>query len=143
MLRDRLHSNVFICRTEFSLVFAVLAGVAALLMWSIPQPYPGDGVRIYIPRTLNAVDLWGARRDDALNIAIQRDGQIFFQQWKVGADELPNMLRESVRSGSPRKVYIRVDRRSRYRATMLVLDGIQAAGLSEIAFIARSGGAVY
>jgi biopolymer transport protein ExbD len=115
-----------------------LAGVAALLMWSIPKPYPGDGVRIYIPRTLNAADQWGARRDDALNIAIQRDGAIFFQQWKVGSDELPNMIRESVRSGSPRKVFIRVDRRSRYRAIMLVLDGIQAAGLSEIAFVTES-----
>lgn len=137
MLRDRLHSNVFICRTEFSLVFAVLVGVGALLVWSVPQPYHGDGVGMHLPRTLHAVDLWGARRDDALNVAIQRDGQIFFQQWKVGSDELPNLLRESVRSGSPRKVYIRADRRSRYRATMAVLDGIQAAGLTEVALISR------
>jgi biopolymer transport protein ExbD len=137
MLRDRLRSNVFICRTEFSLVFAVLAAAAALLVWSIPKPLHGDGVPIHLPRTLNAIDLWGARREDALNIAIQRDGQIFFQQWKVGPDELPDMLRESVRSGSPRKAYIRVDRRSRYRATIAVLDGIQAAGLREIAFIAE------
>lgn len=103
----------------------------------------GDGVPILVPQVSNATDLWGASREDALIIGIQKDGEVFFQQWKVGPDELPKMLRDSIRSGSPRRVYIRADRRSRYRATMLVLDGIHSAGLSEVALVAESLNSVH
>lgn len=137
MLRDRLRSNVCICRNEFSLIFSVLVGACVLLLWGLGMPQDGDGAPIYLPQTSNAINLWGVLRDDSLNIAIQRDGSIFFQQYKIGPEELPEMLRERVLRGSPKKVYIRADARSRYRATIEVLDGIHSAGLSQVAFIAR------
>lgn len=134
MLRDRLRSNRRICRVDFSAFTCFLVALATLLLWMTPAGFH-DGTPITLPGTASAVALLDARREDALQVAILRDGKIFFDRQQIGPAELPSRLRERVRAGAPKKVYIRADARARYRTVMAVLDGIRSAGLSDVAFI--------
>ena len=135
MLRDRLRSNRRICRIDFSAFAAILVALATLLAWGTPADYHPHGPFVNLPKTANEISLWGARREDALQVVIPRDGKIFFGARQVSAEELPVMLRQGVRNGAPKKVYIRADARVRYRTVIAVLDGIRSARLSDIAFV--------
>ena len=77
----------------------------------------------------------GANREDALKIAILRDGKIFFGTEWVAAAELPAKIRQGLSRGAERKVYIIADPRVHYWAVLEVLDGVRSAGVGNIAFL--------
>src|SRR4051812_3298795 len=111
MLRDRLRSNRQICRIDFSAFAAVVAALLTLLIWAAPANYPHHGVSVHLPKAIHSLDLWGARNQDALMIFILRDGQLFFGNQKVTAEELSVKLRSHVHGDAARKVYIKADGR--------------------------------
>ncbi|HYL91517.1 MAG TPA: biopolymer transporter ExbD [Alphaproteobacteria bacterium] len=135
MLRDRLNSNRRISQCDFSVFVTLMATIATPLIWGIPLAYPGQKAAINLPQTANAIEFRGARREDALQVAIIRNGTVFFDGQKIYPDDLAAKLREGLRAGAPRKVYVRADARVRYRFVMDVIDSIRSVGLSDVAFI--------
>jgi hypothetical protein len=59
----------------------------------------------------------GALREDALRVALTRDGAIYFREHRIALEDLPNEIREGLRSGAERKVYIAVDARAKFGET--------------------------
>lgn len=136
MLLNRLRSNRRICRTDFSAFAASLAALAALVVWAMPAR-PTQGIIMNLPRTAHSIALWGARREDALQVTIPRDGRIYFGNQQVSTQKLLARIQKRLRAGAPRRLYIRADARVRYRAVISVLDSIHSAGLSDIAVITQ------
>jgi len=65
-----------------------------------------------------------------------RQGDIFFVRDLIkNPNQLPELFRARLRRGCERKVYIRGDARTRYRAVAKVLDAVRAAGLENVAFL--------
>ena len=72
----------------------------------------------------------GAMREDAIRIAISRDGRIYLNRSAVRLEKLPKLIREEVSAGSERKVYISVDSRASNSDAESVLDQIRSAGIT-------------
>jgi hypothetical protein len=64
----------------------------------------------------------GAMREDAIRIAISRDGRMYLNRSAVPLEDLPKLIREEVSAGSERKVYISVDSRAGNSDPESVLD---------------------
>jgi len=88
-----------------------------------------------LPKVVNTSELLGLLREDALKVVVMRDGAVIFDAQFVLPEELSVRLQDRVRSGAPKKVYIRADERARYIRVKEVLDSIGSAGLSDIAFV--------
>jgi biopolymer transport protein ExbD len=86
-------------------------------------------------RTDHATSMPGALREDAMLITITRDGNIFFGYRQIRPRELAQSLHDSVRRGSERKVYLKVDARARYSDAALVIDQVREAGIQDIGII--------
>jgi biopolymer transport protein ExbD len=72
-----------------------------------------------------------------MQVAVTRQGDIFFNRdLMTGTDRLPGLMREQMRLGSQRKVYVRADARARYRTVKDVIDAVHYAAIAQIAFIA-------
>jgi len=76
-----------------------------------------------------------AERADALMVAVFRDGTVFFSTEKVRPNGLKDKIRERLKQGAERKVYIKADARVHYGAVVEVLDGVRDAGIQNVAFI--------
>ena len=76
-----------------------------------------------------------ALREDALKVVITRDGSIYFRERRIAIEDLANEIREGLRTGAERKVYIAVDARAKYGAVPAVLDKIRLAGVEKVAFL--------
>jgi biopolymer transport protein ExbD len=134
MLHPRFRPDRRICRIDFSAFVAIIIALFTLLIWAAPTGFPHH-MFIRLPQARHALELWDSRRNDALLITIARDGQVFFGSQRVAPKELAAKLFERIQSGAPRTVYIRADAHARYHTIADVLDSIQFAGLTNIAFL--------
>src|SRR5947207_167668 len=91
-----------------------------------------------LPRVAHGSPMRSALREDAITIAVELDGGIYFPgvRGKVSADALPGLIREKLKKGSERRVFIRADVRARYRDVRHVLQSIQLAQVEKVSFLA-------
>jgi biopolymer transport protein TolR len=127
--RSRLISNI-----DVSALAAVL--FVLLFMFMMLTAITHYGVSADLPKVWHPKSMPNARREDALTVDILRDGMIYFGHGPTKPDDLPAQIRERVRRGAEKKIYIRADGRARYGTVREVLDAIRSAGVEKIAFLA-------
>jgi biopolymer transport protein TolR len=140
MLRNRANSLRPIPTIDITTFSSVLAVVFLTLfiieMLVSPLARTHHGVGIDLPKVNHPVKMSAANREDAMVIAVMRDGQIFFGNERVPAEDLPNKIRERLSHDAERKVYINADARVPYGTLSKVLDEVRSAGVLRIAFLA-------
>ena len=80
------------------------------------------------------IPLPAALREDALEVAVTRDGKLYLGRDQIRLERLPAEIAERVSHGAERRVYIRADMRARYGTVKQVLDSVRSAGIENIAF---------
>jgi biopolymer transport protein ExbD len=98
-----------------------------------------------LPAVLSASPDPNALRDDALQIGIRRQGDIFLfgnrnhgSIEKVGADDLPDKLHSLLLPGVEHRVYISADSRARYSDVKAAPSGIRDSGISDVTFLVEA-----
>jgi len=76
-------------------------------------------------------------REDAQIVSVTRDGRLYYRNTIIRADDLQDQIRESVRNGADRKIYIRADARAKYIDVEQVLDEISKTGIQDVSFFAE------
>ena len=116
-----------------SILLILFACVLSIVFYL--TPYIGGSVDL--PYSHSAKLLWHAQRVDAIHIAIQRNGAIFIGNDKVGIEQIPLKIRESVAHGSERRVYLHVDAFTSYKNVEKVIDAINQANIQNVSFLAN------
>ena len=116
-------------------VWAFLSVEIALLMILMTNAPPFHHWAVDYAYANNAIPQPGARREDAINIAISRDGNVFLDDKQVRLEDLKGQIQTSIRNGAEDKVYFKVDARCMYRDVARVVDELRAANIRKIAFI--------
>jgi len=110
----------------------------ALLFFFLGMPVPtGHGLPIVPPETQNATPQPGAVREDAMRVAIARDGHVFFRQTAIAPEQLPDLIRTAVRKGAEKRIYLLADRRAKYADVKVVIDQIQLSGIRDVVILAN------
>ena len=119
--------------SAFASVLVVLASIFLLLILSEARPFHHGGATL--ARVTQPIPMPSALREDAIIVTIFRDSRVVFANQIVTSDQLPALILESLKDGSERKVYIRADARAKYKTISEVVDGVQMAGIQNIAFL--------
>jgi len=117
-------------------VFVGVLLVPLFIFMVIPTPH----YHLYVDRARTAHSTWlpGAVKEDAMKIMIARDSRVYFGNHPVAREDLTGEIRECVRNGAEKKIYLDVDARARYTDVASVLDATRLAGISNIAFVTES-----
>ena len=117
---------------------SALAAVMFVLVFAfiLLTATPDYGVSVDLPKVWHPIPMRGANREDALIVSILRDGTMYFRKDKTRPGDLPAQIREGVRRGAEKKIYICADKRLRYGTVLEVLDAIRSAGVEKIDFLA-------
>lgn len=67
-----------------------------LMMTTAGSEYSHHGRYVSLPRTLSAEPQPSARREDVIKVSVSRDGHVFFRNLQMGADDLPDRIREAI-----------------------------------------------
>ena len=77
----------------------------------------------------------GATREDALIIAILRDGAVFLGTDHVTPEELPGKIAMALSQGAERNIYIRADARARCKSINPILEVVQSLGVLNVGIL--------
>ena len=116
-----------------------LVGIAIVLLivMMVGIPTPHHGIAADLVRIKHAQRLPGTTREDAMRVVVTRDGRVYFGNAQIQTDELPEKLRERLRAGAEKRVYMQVDSRAQYGDVRTVLNEVNLAGVEKVSFVTQ------
>jgi len=107
-----------------------------LIIFMVITPMLGDKVHVDLPKVTAATIMDNANKEDAITVAVTRDGKTF-----IGGDPISNadlgskiaeLLEKKTDPSADKSVYLRADTRANYGKVMDAIDGIRVAGVSQL-----------
>jgi biopolymer transport protein ExbD len=77
----------------------------------------------------------GARKEDAINIRVNRNLNFYFDSKRVTPEQIPDLIRAAVQQGSEAKVYLGIDARANYGGVKVLLDEIRKAKIENVVLL--------
>jgi len=78
-----------------------------------------------------------ADKEDAIVVAITKDGSVFLGQNKTSVSELGIQVREKLADKPGKTIFIRADARARYLAVEDAIDAVRTAGVEDVGLLTR------
>jgi biopolymer transport protein ExbD/biopolymer transport protein TolR len=79
-----------------------------------------------------------ADKEDAIVVAITRDGAVFLGQNKVGVSELGSQVREKMdKNPTSKTIFIRADARAQFRAVEDAIDAVRSVGVDDVGLLTQ------
>ena len=106
-----------------------------LIIFMVITPMLQKGISVDLAKTNNPIQMPDADKEDALVVAVMRDGQVFFGTEKTTADQLAPKLKDRLSNRTDKRVLIRADARAKYGAVVEVVDNVRAAGVDQLGLL--------
>jgi biopolymer transport protein ExbD/biopolymer transport protein TolR len=106
-----------------------------LIIFMVITPMLTPGVPVKLAQTNNPAIMSDADKEDALVIAVLRDGRIFLGNELVSGHELINKVKDRLAGRNNNTVYVRADARARYEYVVDVVDHVRTAGVDQLGLL--------
>lgn len=106
-----------------------------LIIFMVVTPMLNNKVNVDLARTISAVPLPDADKDDAVKVSIVRDGRVYLGANQISLADLGPKAQALLGNKPNKTVFIRADSRARYGVVMDAIDNLRTAGVDEVAFL--------
>ena len=106
-----------------------------LIIFMVITPMLNNKVNVDLPKTDSAVVMEDANKEDAITVAVTRDGRTFLGGDQVTLDDLGTKIAAKLENRTNKEVYMRADARANYGKVMDAVDGIRAGGVSQLGLL--------
>ena len=108
-----------------------------LIIFMVITPMLQQKVAIDMAEVNNPVAMPDADKEDAIVVAITRDGSIFLGQDKVAPSELGRQVADRLANTPGKTSYVRADARAQYRAVEDAIDDVRTAGVDDVGLLTQ------
>jgi biopolymer transport protein TolR len=108
-----------------------------LIIFMVITPMLQNKVAIDMAKVNNPVSMPDADKDDAIVVAITRDGDVFLGQNKVATDELGALVRDKLSDKPGKTIFIRADARAQYLAVENAIDAVRTSGVDDVGLLVQ------
>lgn len=116
-----------------------------LIIFMVITPMLSKGVSVDMVMTDNPIAMQDADRDDAVLVAVTRDGKVYLGSTPTPAEDLPQKVKDLLENQLDKTVYLKADARATYERVVEVVDNVRSAGVDNIGLLTEkskaSGGA--
>jgi biopolymer transport protein ExbD len=106
-----------------------------LIIFMVVTPLLQKGVSVDLAKTKNPREMREADRDDAVVVAVTRDGKIFLADQQLPKETLSDKVRDLLQAKVDKTVYIRSDRRAKYGEVVDVVDIVRTSGVDTVGLL--------
>src|SRR5215467_7184071 len=106
-----------------------------LIIFMVITPMLQKGTIVEMAKTNNPQQMPDADKEDALLVAVNRDGKVFFDSQIVSPEELTQKVKERVSTRAKKQVFVRADARARYKWVVEVVDDVRSAGVDQLGLL--------
>jgi biopolymer transport protein ExbD/biopolymer transport protein TolR len=106
-----------------------------LIIFMVITPMLQKGVSVDLAKVNNPAQMPDADKEDALLVAIMRDGKVYFGSDQIAPDQLTNKVKDRLANKTDKRVYIRADARAKFGNVVDVVDNVRAAGVDQLGLL--------
>jgi biopolymer transport protein ExbD len=106
-----------------------------LIIFMVITPMLQKGIQVDLAKANNYRQMPDDDKEDAVEVAITRDGKIFLKTTPVALDEITPKVKDLISGRLDKTVYIRSDARAKYGDVVKVVDAVRAAGVDSLGLL--------
>ena len=106
-----------------------------LIIFMVITPMLNNKVNVDLPIAVQTEVMENANKEDSVMVAVTRDGKIFLGADQIQVDAMGASIASKLEKNPEKKVYMRADNRALYGKVMDAIDGVRAAGVSDLGLL--------
>jgi biopolymer transport protein ExbD/biopolymer transport protein TolR len=106
-----------------------------LIIFMVVTPMLQKGVSVDMAKVNSPEQMPDADKEDALLVAVQRDGTVFFGTDKTPVDQLTQKIKDRLANKTDKRVFLKADARAKYGSVVEVVDNVRAAGVDQLGLL--------
>ena len=106
-----------------------------LIIFMVITPMLQKGQSVDLAKANNPMPLPDADKEDAVIVAVMRDGKVFLDTQKVTPEELTLKVKDRVSSRTNKQVFVKADARAKYKGVVEVVDDVRSAGVDQVGLL--------
>ena len=103
-----------------------------LIIFMVITPMLQNKVQIDLARVQTATLMPDADKEDAVVVAITRDGGVFLGQNKVDPSQLGSLVRDMLADKTDKTIFVRADARAQFKSVEDAIDDVRTAGVETV-----------
>jgi biopolymer transport protein ExbD/biopolymer transport protein TolR len=106
-----------------------------LIIFMVITPMLQKGVSVDLAKVNSPEAMPDADKEDALIVAVMRDGKIFFGNDQINPDQLTQKIKDRISNRTNKIVFVRADARAKYGSVVEVVDNVRSAGVDDLGLL--------
>jgi biopolymer transport protein ExbD len=106
-----------------------------LIIFMVITPMLSKGVSVDKYKAMNPIAMQNADKEDAILVAVTRNGEVFLGSTKLPPADLPGKVKDLLVGRLDKTVFVSCDSRARYEKVVDVVDNLRAAGVDNIGLL--------
>jgi biopolymer transport protein TolR len=106
-----------------------------LIIFMVITPMLQNGLAVDMARALNVDKMPDAQKDDAIIVAVTRDGQLYLGRNRINLDQITTEVKDLLSDRPDKTVYVRSDARAKYGDVVKAVDEVRSAGVDTLGLL--------
>jgi biopolymer transport protein ExbD len=106
-----------------------------LIIFMVVTPMLQHGFSVEMAKVENPEEMQAADRDDAILIAVTRDGRYFLGTTQVNLDDITGKVKDLLSSRLDKTVFVKSDARAKYGTVVKAVDEVRSAGVDNLGLL--------
>jgi biopolymer transport protein TolR len=106
-----------------------------LIIFMVITPMLQNKVNVDMAKTDNPTAMPDADKEDAIVVAVTRDGRVFLGQDQVAVADLGKKVADALASKTGKQIFVRADARAKYGTLTDAIDSVRTAGVDEVGLL--------
>jgi len=106
-----------------------------LIIFMVITPMLSKGVSVDMVKTKNPIAMQSADKEDAVLVAVTRDGAAFLGSNKVDPRDLPPKIKDLLTNKLDKTCYLKADSRAQYKKVVEVVNNMRAGGVDNLGLL--------
>ncbi len=106
-----------------------------LIIFIVITPMLTKGISVDKVKARNPSNMAPADKDDAVVVAVTRDGKVFLGKTQMPSAELGPKVKDMIANKLDKTVYVNSDSRAKYGVVVEAVDNIRTAGVDQIGLL--------
>jgi biopolymer transport protein TolR len=133
MAHFKIHSGAVIASPNVIPMADIM--LVLLIIFMVVTPLIQNGVPLELARVTNPTDMPNADKDDAVIVAISRDGSVFLGRTKTAVGDISSQVRDRISGRLDKTVFIKSDARAKYGDVVRVVDKVRSSGVDNVGLL--------
>ena len=108
-----------------------------LIIFMVVTPMLTKDIPVDMAAVENPRDMQDADKEDAIVVAITRDGRIYIGNQQMQKEDLSGQIKDRISTRLDKTVYVKSDARAKYGDVVAIVDEIRSAGVDQLGLLTQ------